>query len=160
MSAVSVLDPHAARAVFDAACALAWADGELLEPELRAIRGLALALGLADVVAATEDAIAQRRILPSRWRLARLEPRARVIALAAASWLALADADIDPREAEMLEELRERLGLAPATARFARAHAAWATATFEGEAPHRAASRLLVEGARRTALITTQRAAA
>lgn len=160
MSAVTVLDPHAARTLFDAACALAWADGDLVEPELRAIRGLAIALGLSDVLEATNEALAQRTHLPTRWRLARLEPRARVLVQAAATWIAVVDGSVDSREAAALAELRERSGLEPSTERFARAHAVWAASRFAHEAPHRAASQLLVEGARRTVLIEAQRAAA
>lgn len=160
MSAVSVLDPHASRTLFDSACALAWADGELVEPELRAIRGLALALGLSEVLDATDEALAQRSVLPSVWRLGRLEPRARVLCVAAAAWIAESDGTLHAREIDALATLGERCSLEPATSRFARAHAAWATRAFAGEAPHRAATRLLVEGARRAVLIEAHRAAA
>lgn len=159
MGAVSVLDPHAARAVFDAACAMAWADGDLVEPELRAIRGLALALGLADLVEATDSALLARQELPTEWRLARLDRSARVLCVAVAAWIAIVDEALDVRELSTLEELAERLGVGPETARVATAHAAWSHSQTRGTPEHRAATLLLVEGARRHVLLADKSAA-
>lgn len=159
MSAI-VLDPHAARAVFDSACAMAWADGDLVEPELRSIRGLAVALGLSEALDATNEAIAQRTILPTAWRIARMDGRSRVLLLSAAAFIAISDGTLHPREEDMLDELRERALLEPGPARFALAHAAWVASSTTTDWPHRAASLLLVEGARRATLLAAHRAAA
>lgn len=161
MSVILSFDPEHTRPLFDLVVATLWADGEIADREIAAVRGAQVALGLVHELDDAEVAVA--RGPRDRWRLlVRARERDRVVAYAAAVWTALADGRIDPGESRFLREVRSVLALDDSAVRFADSLARYVDATSRDEvAPHhRAFARLLIDGARRVEVIRARRAAA
>jgi hypothetical protein len=155
MSALLSYDPSLQRPLLDLVVATAWADPLVGDRQLAAVRGAQIALGLVN----GEDAAAFSRGASGAWlELSSAPLRERKIAYAAAVWVALSDDLIDAGEASLLRDVRRALSLDDAAVRFADSLARFVAS--EGGEPHRAFSRLLVEGARRHARVHLRRWAA
>ena len=116
MSAIDAIGEAATSTVFDVLVCMAWADRKLAEEEIAAARAVAIALGLPGGSELLDDAVqlgAQRlETLP----LEALGPREAELTYLCAAWMALADLEEAPTERTLLEELRQRLRIAPARA--------------------------------------------
>ncbi len=107
MGAIDAISHATRKTVFDTLLAIAWADGTLSEEEMAAARGAAIALGLtheADSPRSSRPPIAMSTI-----GLDQVSKRDADIVFICAAWMALADRIEDPREAQLLEVLQEKL---------------------------------------------------
>lgn len=161
MSALLVFEGAHRRPVFDLVVATLWADGDVADREIAAVRGAQLALGL--VHPADDAATAIARGPRSAWRmLAGASERVRVLAYASSVWTALADGVIDASESLFLREVRASFALDDGAVRFADGLARWIDASARDESMpwHRAFAQLVIEGARRLERVRMRRLAA
>ena len=153
MPAIDTLDPRARRTLVELLACVAGADGDVSAEERASLRGAQIALGLEPVEWPTVPSL-------DEIALGTLEPRARLLAYAAAAWMTLADAIQTRHETELLASLRARLDVPAPTAAFLERHARWIRTEDEDRPPHRELDRLLTETARRLALVEARQAAA
>jgi uncharacterized tellurite resistance protein B-like protein len=95
---------------------MAWADGKLLEREKRSVRDAANVLNLPKSMRDRIDALLERAPPLDQVLVENLGPKDRSYAYVAAAWMANVDEDVDPKETDKLDEVRERLGLDEARA--------------------------------------------
>jgi hypothetical protein len=147
MSALLSFDPSLRRPLFDLLVRMARVDPMIAAPQLAAVRGAQIALGLVDVELDT----AVLRSTTGAWRvIASGSDRERSLAYAAARWVALADGVLDDAEMELLARLKNELRLGDAAVRLADtiANGVACRARTEKLPPHRAFALLVVQVAR------------
>jgi len=147
MSALLSFDPSLRRPLLDLLVHVARVDPMIAAPQLAAVRGAQIALGLVDV----ELDGAVLRAPTGAWRvIASGSDRERSLAYAAARWVALADGVLDDAEVALLGALRRQLRLGDAAVRLADtiANGVACRTRVESLAPHRAFSLLVVDVAR------------
>lgn len=148
MTALLSFEPSLRRPLFDLLVHVARVDPMIAAPQIGAVRGAQIALGLVEV-SSLDGAVL--RPATGEWRMLTIAPdRERSLAYAAARWVALADGVLDDAEYKLLAELRRELGLGDAGVRLAESIAngvAW-RARAESIPPHRAFTLLVVEAAK------------
>lgn len=160
MSALLSFEPSMRSPLFDLLVLVARVDPMIAAPQLGAVRGAQIALGLVELPSLDGAVL---RPSTGEWRaLGGASDRERSLAYAAARWVALSDGVLDDAEVKVLAELRRVLGLGDAAVRLAESIAngvAW-RARAESIEPHRAFALLVVETAKHAARRRVLRAAA
>lgn len=159
MSALLSFDPSMRRPLFDLLVHVARIDPMIAAPQIAAVRGAQVALGLVEVPSLDGAVL---RGATGEWRVLGHAPdRERSLAYAAARWIALSDGVLDDAEVKVLAELRSVLRLGDAAVRLAESIAngvAW-RARSDGMPPHRAFGLLAIESAKHAARRRVLRAA-
>lgn len=159
MTALLSFEPSMLRALLDLLVHVARIDPMVAAPQIAAVRGAQVALGLVGVPS-LDGAV--MRPCTGEWRaLAHASDSERSLAYAAARWVALSDGVLDDAECKLLRHLRSDLALGDAAVKLAESIAngvAW-RARAESIEPHRAFTLLLVESAKHAARRRVLRAA-
>lgn len=91
--------------------AMAWADGKLEAAEKDGILGATKVFNLPKETREKIESLVEQQTTMADLSIGDLSAREKAFAFVAASWMAGVDEDVDPKEAEALEELARRLGL-------------------------------------------------
>lgn len=159
MTALLALDPSLRRPLLDLLVHVARVDPMIAAPQIAAVRGAQVALGLVEVPSLDGAVL---RSATGEWQvLAHAPDRERSLAYAAARWVALSDGVLDDAEVKVLAELGALLGLGDAALRLAESIANTVTwrARMQDTPPHRAFALLAIEAARHAARRRALRAA-
>lgn len=159
MSTLLSFDPMLRRPLLDLLVHVARIDPMVAAPQIAAVRGAQIALGLVE--SPSLDGAVMRPATGEWEALAIASDRERSLAYAAARWVALSDGVLDDAESRLLSELRSVLGLGDAAVRLAESIAneiAW-RARRESLPPHRAFTLLVHEAAKHAARRRVLRAA-
>lgn len=111
MGALDAISAQAREVLLEALMCVAWADRTLAPEERQAARAAALGLGL--VLPGDRDLTAPERkpIPPERLDVSGLLERDKEMIYLCSAWMAFADEIEDPSETQILERLRQALGL-------------------------------------------------
>jgi uncharacterized membrane protein YebE (DUF533 family) len=90
---------------------MAWADGKLEDREKASIRAAATVLNLNKDLRERLDSMLETPVPLDQVLVQNLNPKDRSFAYVAAAWLSGVDEEIDPKEADMLKEVRDLLGI-------------------------------------------------
>ncbi len=159
MSALLSFDPSLRRSLFDLLVHVVRVDPMIAAPQIAAVRGAQVALGLVELPAL--DGAVLRGATGEWLALRDASDRERSLAYAAARWVALSDGVLDDAESALLSALRGQLRLGDAAVRLAESIANDVTWRARSEAmpPHRAFTLLAVEAAKHAARRRALRAA-
>ncbi len=135
----------ARRAIFEALCAMAWADARLEREEIQAIQAAGRVLALPDDVL---DALDAGPPTVAQIASARLSPSDRDLVYLCAAWLSSVDGREDAGEEGLLSALGAALGLDPVRATGLRDDARLLHATVPSSMPWWQELERLIESAR------------
>jgi len=159
MSALLAFEPMLRRPLLDLLVHVARIDPMVAAPQIAAVRGAQVALGLVEIPSLDGAVL---RPSTGEWRVLRAaSDRERSLAYAAARWVALSDGVLDDAEFMLLSDLRCELRLGDPALKLAESIAngvAW-RARSESIAPHRAFGLLMTETAKHAARRRALRAA-